>query len=760
MTAGAIGTVRTRGDAHAKVTGAATYTADVIADEPLSGVVLRSPHAFARIRSIDISRAAAMPGVSAVVYSGNVPSKPLDFGIKDQHLFPIDCARYRGEPVAAVAAATERQARAAADAIDIVYEPLPPVTNIEQALAPGAPLVHPDWRTYPHTGDRVLRDNVCGYNRIRRGDVDAGLAAAAAVVTSRFSFSPGLPGYLEPRAAIAHAGAGGTLTVWCGSQSPYSNRDEMAEFFDLDSENVRFINQFVGGAFGGKILMAPEWYAAALALRCDRPVRMAWSRHEDNQHAFPRHGGTATFTSGAGADGSLLAMRASFAFDTGAYIGYGAGSALIATMLASAPYRIPHLDLEATLVYTNKHVAGPVRAPGGPQSNFAKELHLDELARALAIDPLEFRLKNAWEDGDVSPAGQRLTAVSVKDVLRKAAAAVGWSKPQANGTGRGIGATWWFSTCGASEARVEVLGDGRVRVVSGNPEIGTGSAAQALPIIVADALGIDPLSVEVSLADTGDRAVDGGVHGSTSTFSAGQAVGAAAAEARTRLLDRAESLLEARRDDLELRDGCVYVVGAPDSKATFAQLTAHGDGPVVGSGTAPEMGDPEIDDALVQTHGFAAWPAASFTATAAEVTVDPETGRVDVLHLATAQDVGFSFNPAGVTGQIEGGAVQGLGWALTEGLVYEGGTLRDPDFKHYLMPTALDAPRITALIVECPSIEGPRGMKGAGEPPVTTPAAAIGNAIRDACGAVPYETPMTPERVWRALQKARPSNDP
>ncbi|HEY5094294.1 MAG TPA: xanthine dehydrogenase family protein molybdopterin-binding subunit [Candidatus Eremiobacteraceae bacterium] len=753
MSAGSIGTVRPRSDARAKVTGTAVYTADVIPDDPLAGVVLRSPHAFARILSVDTARAAAMPGVRAVVYSGNVPAKPLDFGIKDQHLFPIDFARYRGEPVAAVAADTETQARAAAKAIDIVYEVMDPVTNIEQALAPGAQLVHPAWKSYEHSGERILRENVCAVNRIRRGDVDAALANAAVVVTSRFTFSGGLPGYLEPRAAVAQAGPDGTLTVWCGSQAPYSNRTEMAEFFELAPAKVRFINQFVGGAFGGKILMAPEWFAAALALRCDRPVRMAWSRHEDNLNAAPRHGGTATFTSCADADGTLRAMRASFAFDTGAYIGYGGGSALIATMLASAPYRIPNLDLEATLVYTNKQVAGPVRAPGGPQANFAKELHLDEIARKLGIDPLEFRLKNAWREGDESPSGQRLTSVSVVDVLQKAADAIGWDKPRASGSGRGIGATWWFSSCGLSEARVEVLTDGRVRVISGNPEIGTGSAAQALPIIVADALGIDPLGVEVVLADTGDSAEDGGVHGSTSTFSAGQAAGAAAAEARARLLDRAESLLEARHDDLDVRDGCVYVVGAPDSKATFAQLAAHGDEPVIGRGTAPEMGDPEIDNDLVQAHGFAAWPAASFTATAAEVTVDKETGRVDVLHIATAQDVGFAFNPAGVTGQIEGGAVQGLGWALTEGLVYDGAVLRDPDFKHYLLPTAVDAPRITAMIVECPSVEGPRGMKGVGEPPVTTPAAAIGNAIRDACGAVPHDTPMTPERVWRALQK-------
>ena len=747
-----IGSVRPRNDGNAKVTGAARYTADVAMEGALCGIVLRSPHSFARIRRVDVSRARKLPGVHAIAYSGNVPDKALDFGIKDAHLFPADFVRYRGEPVAAIAAETEGHAHAAAAAIEVDYEPLPPVLSIEQALAKDAPLVHPAWRSYERGAGRVLHDNVCGYNRIRRGDAQAELSRAAHVVTSEFVFSPGLPGYIEPRCAVARAGPGGTLTVWCGSQSPFSNRDELAEFFGLETANVRFINQYVGGAFGGKILMAAEWFAAALALQCDRPVRVAWTRHEDCMHAFPRAGGKASFTSGVDADGNLLAMRASFFFDTGAYIGYGAGTALIATMLASAPYRIPALDLDATLVYTNKHIAGPVRAPGGPQANFAKELHLDEVARAAGMDPLEFRLKNVWQDGDVSPAGQRLASVSAREALTKAAEAIGWNEPRRPGRGRGIAATWWFSTCGGSEARVEVRANGKVRVISGNPEIGTGSAAQALPIIAADALGIDPDGIELALADTGDGAADGGVHGSTSTASAGQAVAAAASDVRDRLLAQAEASLEARRDDLELRDGRVYIAGAPSVSASFAELAQAVGGVIEGRGASVEMADPEIDASLLQTHDFAAWPAPSFTASAAEVDVDPETGRVEVVHIATAQDVGFAFNPAGIVGQIEGGAVQALGWALCEELLYENGVLLNPDMKHFLMPTALDAPRISTIVIEQPSSEGMRGMKGVGEPPVTTPAAALGNAIFDACGAVPHTTPMTPERVWRALK--------
>ena len=747
-----IGTRRVRPDAAAKVEGATIFTADVALKNALAAALLRSPHPFARIKRIDVSKARALPGVAAIVYAGNVPATPLAFGIKDQHLFPVDCVRYAGEPVAAVAADTADLARAAAAAIEVEYEPLTPVLGIEDALRPDGPLVHPNWQTYERGEGRFLDRNVCARNRIRRGDVDAAFAAAEVLHESRFKFSAGMPGYIEPRAACARREPGGGLTVWCGSQSPYGNRDELAEFFGLDQAKVRFINQFVGGAFGGKIIMAAEWYAAALALQCDRPVRLVWSRREDTLHVFPRHGGEAVFKTGARKDGTLLAMRASFVFDTGAYIGYGTGTALIATMLASAPYRIPNLDLEARLVYTNKHVAGPVRAPGGPQATYAKEVHFDELAAKLDIDPLELRLRNAWKEGDISPTGQRLTGVSVKETLERAARAVDWGLPRTQpGRGRGISCSWWFSSCTQSAARVEVRADGRVRVHSGNAEIGTGSAASALPMLAAETLGIAPEDIDLILADTSSDAFDDGVGGSGSTFGAGMAVENAAKDARTSLIQRAEDLLEARAEDIELRDGSAHVRGVPDRAVTFRELARAAGGSIVGHGESVRGSEPEFDEALVESHDFASWMAPSFTATAAEVDVDAETGRVTVSKLATAQDVGFAVNPSGIIGQIEGGAVQALGWALTEELKYEEGRLIHPGLGSYLLPTSVDAPAIQAIIVERPSIEGPRGMKGAGEPPVTTPAGAIANAIRDACGVAPHETPMTPERVWHAL---------
>lgn len=752
-----IGSRVPRTDALTKVSGQATYVADIGLDHLLEAVVLRSPHPFARIKSIRIDAAARMPGVSAVAYSGNTPAKPLDFGIKDQHLFPREYARYAGEPVAAVAADTIEQAQAAAAAIAVEYEVLTPVQTIEQALSPHGPLVHPDWQTYEKGANRVLHRNVCGHNRIRRGDVAAALATADVVVESAFEFSPGIPGYIEPRAAIARRESGGGLTVWCGSQSPYSNRDELAAFFELAPECVRFINQFVGGAFGGKILMATEWYAAALALRCDRPVRMVWSRHEDGLNVFPRHGGTATFRSGARRTGELLAMQASFHFDTGAYIGYGAGSALIATMLASAPYRIPNLDLAGTLVYTNKQVAGPVRAPGGPQATFAKELHIDELARALDMDPLDFRLRNAWEEGDESPTGQKLTSVSVKETLRRAAETIGWHEPREPNRGVGIACSWWFSSCGRSEAKVEVRADGSVHVHSGNPEVGTGSAAGALPLIVADRLGVDPSAIVLTLGDTATATYDGGVGGSASTFSAGQAVRIAADAVREKLLDQAEDVLEARRDDIEFRGGTASVRGAPEHAVSLAGIASRSGGTVEAAGVTEEISEPEFDASLVQSHDFASWLAPSFTTSAAEVDVDPDTGRVRVQRIVTAEDVGFAINPTGIIGQIEGGAVQGLGFALSEELHFDDQGIVNTGFHDYLLPTVIDAPRIECILIESPSKEGPLGMKGVGEPPVTTPAGAIGNAIRAAVGAVPYRTPMTPERVWRAVRSSRGS---
>lgn len=750
-----VGTNRIRGDARAKAAGSTIYTADVPLDNPLIAHVRRSPYPFARIRRIDVSKASAMPGVAAITYSGNVPDKRLAFGIKDQFLFPRDFTRYAGEPIAAVAADTEAQAIAAADAIEIDLEPVEPILTIDDALASDAHLVHPDWKTYEKGEGRVLDRNTCGYNRIRRGDVDTAFASADVVVESHFRFSHGMPAYIEPRAALARKEPRGGLTVWCGSQTPYDNRDGLAEFFDLDVEKVRFVNQFVGGGFGGKLLMAAEWYAAALALRCDRPVRLVWSRREDSLNVYPRHGGRATFRSAARKDGTLLAMRASIVLDTGAYIGWGGGSALIASMLASAPYRIPDLDIESRLVYTNKHSAGPVRAPGGPQANFAKELHIDQLARELGIDPLELRLRNAWVDGDTGPTGQRLEGVSAKEVLERAARAIGWGSTKPAGRGRGIACTWWFSSCTESRARVEITREGRVRLHSGNPEVGTGSAAWALPMLAAEALGMTPEEIEVVLADTASAAYDGGVGGSGSTFGSGMAAENAAKDAREKLIARAEDVLEARAEDIEIRDGRAYVRGAPEHFADFATLAEAEGGTIVGNGEAIGSEDPEFDASLVESHTFASWMAPSFTATAAEVDVDVDTGRVQVRKLATAQDVGFAVNPPGVIGQIEGGAVQGLGWALIEEMHYEDGVFVNPSFGGYLLPTAVDAPEIEAIIVERPSKEGPRGMKGAGEPPVTTPAAAIGNAIRDAVGTVPYETPMTPERVWRAIEERR-----
>lgn len=750
-----LGAPRPRMDGSAKVTGQTVFTADVDLERPLCGVVVRSPHAFARIRGIDTGRARAMPGVAAIAHAGTVPDKALDFGIKDQHLFAKSYARYAGEPVAAVAAESEDSARAAAEAIVVDYDVLRPVLDPEDALAADAPLVHPDWQTYDKSEGRTLVANVCGACRIKRGDVEAALASAGAVrVKSDYSFAPGMPGYLEPRAALARKGADGSLTVWCGSQSPYSNRDDLAAFFGLDPADVRFVNQFVGGAFGGKILMAAEWYAAALALQCDRAVRVAWSRHEDGLHIYPRHGGYAHFESAVSKQGIFLGMRAAYVFDTGAYIGYGTGTALIATMLSSAPYRIPNLDIEAKLVYTNKHIAGPVRAPGGPQANFAKESHVDELALALGMDPLEFRMQNAWDEGDVSPSGQKLHGVSIKETLRRAADAIGWGKPLPPNCGRGLCCTWWFSSCSESKARVEVGGDGSVRVFSGNPEVGTGSAAAALPIIAADALGIAPDDVELVLADTATKTYDSGVGGSGSTYSAGQAVGAAALEVKNSLLARAEDALEARKEDIVIQDSVAFVRGSPDHKVTLAQLATNAGGMIEGSGQAPKLSDPEFDASLVESHDFPSWMDPSFTTTAAEVSVDPQTGAVVVRHIATAQDVGFAINPTGAVGQIEGGAVQGLGFALTEELKYDDSGAVQPNLDDYLLPTAVDAPRITTIMVESPSLNGPHGMKGVGEPPVTTPAGAIANAIRAAVGTAPNETPMTPERVWRALNQS------
>jgi CO/xanthine dehydrogenase Mo-binding subunit len=321
--------------------------------------------------------------------------------------------------------------------------------------------------------------------------------------------------------------------------------------------------------------------------------------------------------------------------------------------------------------------------------------------------------------------------------------------------GRGLSCSWWFSSCGRSEAKVEVRADGSVHLFSGNPEVGTGSAAGALPIIVADRLGIDPSAIHLTLADTATRTYDEGVGGSGSTFSAGQAALDAANSARHKLIAKAEDMLEARREDIDLVGGRAVVRGAPDHAVSLAELVSASGGLISSDGKVTEVNEPEFDEKLVETHGFASWIAPSFTTSAAEVDVDRDTGRVRVLRIVTAQDVGFAINPNGIVGQIEGGAVQALGFALTEELQFGEHGIINTGFHDYLLPTAVDAPSIESIIIENPSKEGPFGMKGVGEPSVTTPAGAIGNAIRDATGAVPHTTPMTPERVWQAIQETK-----
>src|SRR5215211_180420 len=471
------------------------------------------------------------------------------------------------------------------------------------------------------------------------------------------------------------------------------------------------------------------------------------------------------------ADGTILAREARATMDAGAFSGGSPFLAGVAAMLIPGPYRIANLKVEVLAVHTNNVSFGAYRGPSGPQSVFAVESHTDAIARELGLDPVEFRLKNIMRDGDTGQTGQPLENVGLREVLTKAAEAIGWgsvSEPSAPGLkrGKGLACGWWLTTAGSASCSVQMNEDGTVSVQTGASEIGTGSVMAAIPQVVAEELGVRYEDVRLIWGDTATTPMDAGAQGSRTLFNMGRAAQRAALVARSELLRRAADILEASETDLEVRDGRVTVRGVPDRGVTYAELTAGqmwSSEPVLGKG-AYVMESTPYDPGTLKGSLFPAFNAPSFHCHAAEVEVDPETGISRVVDFVVAQDVGFAVNPLAVEGQMQGGAVQGVGYALLEELVYEEGRLANPNLALYKIPTALDAPNVRTIIVEAASEHGPYGAKGVGEPPVVMSSGAVANAVANAIG-VPVRTlPLTPERVLRVAREgeaaAAPSVDP
>lgn len=739
-----------RMDGVGKVTGKHVYAADFKLPGMLYGKILRSPRAHALIKKLDTSRAAAIHGVRGVITSADIPAVRYGTAVRDTTVFARDRVLFMGHAVAAVAATSLEIAEQALAAIEVEYEDLPSLFDPEVALDSNI-RIHPDWESYKALPIISRSGNVAGRARIRVGDVEATFAKAHRVYEHRFTTALVHPGYTEPRVATADWDANGNVTVWCNTQLPFDTQNTLAEILDLPAARVRVTVPGIGGGFGGKLRIGVEHFAALLARKTARPVKVMSTSEEELTSAMPRQASVVLLKTGVDKDGHLLARSGRILVDCGAYAGSGPGTAAIALQVMAGPYRTGALALEGVAVYTNKVPSGSFRAPAGPMANLAMECQMDIIAKDLGLDPLEIRLRNIVKDGDTGPSGEIHRSVSIEECLRKAADAIGWhDRNPEPGRGKGIACSWWMTTGGSSGVYVKINPDGSATLVSGAVEIGTGAITGASQIL-AEELSLDLADINVTGVDTQVAPFDYGAQGSRTAFSVGNACLAAAAELRRQMFELAAKQLDAPVEGMILRDKHVVAGSKSISIAELARISRLSGGGLIAHGTAISPAPP-YDPARAENHPLPAWNSPSYHAHAVDLSVDQATGKVTINRYVVAQDVGFAINPTYIEGQIEGGVAQGIGQALSEEIVYQDGRVMNANLTDYKMPTAMDIPDIETIIVECRSAAGPYGAKGVGEPPCIQPPAAIGNAIAAATGHWPKSLPMTAEKIAAALR--------
>jgi CO/xanthine dehydrogenase Mo-binding subunit len=738
-----------RQDGKEKVTGTGRYTADLSFTGMAHAKFRYADHSHAKILKIDTAKARALPGVVAVVTQADLPDVRFGGFVQDRYLFAKDVVRFEGEIVAGVAALTEEVAAEAARLIEVEYEPLPVLSDFVEAMSPDAPRVHEGLADYEKDENIVADGNTMAYHTIVKGDADAALDGAEVVVKSHYrsDASQGVP--IEPRAVVAQW-QGDKVTVWSSTQVPYAARAGVAQTLEVPEADVRIIVPLLGGGFGAKCDLHFEGQVAALARAAQRPVRLVFSREEEFKAiAQRREGISMDFETGVTRDGRLIARRATLILDKGAYCGEGGFLGQMAAMHACGPYQIDAIKIESHLNYTNNQPSGSVRAPTAPQVCWGLEQHMDEVAAAIGMDPVELRRRTLIEEGAEGPTRQIFDHVGVKDTLEKAVEMIDYGRELPEDEAIGVAIGWWPCMPAPSGAYVQMNGDGSATIVTGAQENGSG-AVMAMPMFVGQELGIDPNDVSVIYQDTDVAPWDMGSCGSQTTFNSGRAILAAAQEVREQLLDAAAEQLEADRGDLELIEGNARVKGSPERSVAVADLVGE-IGTVHGKGSGEVLDAPTGDTGgCVGRLGNETFLAPQLITQAAHVKVDRETGVVRVLRVAAAHDSGRILNKKGADGQVYGGVVMGVGLALSEGtMLDEQGRQRNPHLLDYKLVTCSDAPQIDVEWIEYDSV-GPRGSKGVGEPPQVPTAGAIANAIAKVIGSHVDELPMTPERVWLA----------
>lgn len=750
-------------DAEEKARGQAVFAADFRLNNELIGKFIPSPYAHAEILSIDASKAEALAGVYAVVTADDIPDVPAyDPGSRFHAFMARRFVVFAGQPVVAVAAKDLATAEAALDLIDVQYRPLPVVTTPQQALQPDSPLVRHDYRRTRTSGgsghiqmtavlakespedEEKELTNIADTNIFRHGDVGAAFAESQVIVENTYTVPVVHQGYIEPHAVTAHWDRPGHVSVWECVQGTFAARDMIARVLGIPQTSITLNSTEIGGGFGGKVegIFAP--IAVLLAKKAMRPVKLVLTRKEELMGSNPAPHSIIKVKTGAKKDGTLTAIEAEILVDAGAFPSGWIMSSITLTLRNS--YKFKAWYLKGSEVLTNKASIAAYRAPGGPNVSFAIESQIDELALRLGMDAIEFRMKNLVQEGDPLASMEPQVRTGAREVLDSLLASGSWpgiSLPNCDEDGwlhgRGVAMGGWDGSNGPASAIAILDADGRFRIVLGTVDL-TGSFT-SLAQIAAEALGVSIDRVVMSKASPDYAPFAPMSAGSQTIFAMGPAVKEAAADLRRKVLQHAANGLGVSPEEVEFDDDGAFVVSKPSSRLSFEMLFQSSTewfatrGPLIGQGSATLRKR-----------------SPSFSASVAEVAVDPETGFVKLTRLTTSQDAGKAINPSLVKGQIQGGSVQSVGFALWEEIMYsEDGQILNPSLLDYHMATAADLPAIEPIIVEVPNGDGPYGAKIVGEPSIIPPVAAIANAVRAALGVRICELPITPERIWRAI---------
>lgn len=769
-----VGESKPRIDAREKVTGVAVYTDDLqFGNALLHARIKRSPHPHALIRKIDVSKAEALPGVKAVVTGKDFPGY-IGLYLQDRFIFCRDRVRYVGDPVAGVAATSEEVAQQALDLIEVDYEVLPPVLDPEFGASPEAPVIHPDLDKYvvvnfifPKAGT-----NISNHFKLRKGNVEDAWGKCAAIIERSYHIPHIQHVPLEPHIAISKVDEKGEVTLWTSSQSPFAQRNLIAQSMGLSQSEMRVIAPAVGGGFGGKAGVSMESLAVAIAMKVKgHPVKVKLTREEEFFTAFVRQGLVAHFKMGCDKDGKLLAMENRFYWDGGAYTEYGVNIARAAGYSCTGPYEVPNVKGDSYCVYTNHPVGGPMRGFGMPEMHAGLEQCMDELAQKIGMDAVEFRKLNCLKTNSVLATGGRIHPIGLDQCIEKVAEAIEWGRKSAPSApnkrrGKGVAAMWKAPAMppnAGSSAWVELAEDGKVNVGLGGQDLGQGAFTVSAQMAAA-ALGVPYESVRIAApVDTRYSPYEWQTVASRLTWSMGNAVVNAAKDVRRQVLDLVAKAWEETPDDLDIIDGMV-ISHKSEKEIPLKSLVIYGmpkpdgsgwnGGPILGRGNFMPNDVTGLDAETGQgEHGVVHYTTG---AQAVEVEVDLDTGRVDVIKGIAAFDVGKAINPELVKAQMEGGLVQGLSSALFEELKLKDGVVRNPSFVDYRIATSTDIPReMKSIIVEVPQEDGPWGARGIGEHSMVATAPAIANAIYDAVGIRLDSMPFTAEKVYLAMLDAR-----